>query len=400
MPPPSNRHARTFAALAPLRERLAARDDDIMRTQVTASEVPAPTGDEGARAALLRDRFAALGLAGVRIDGAGNVIGRRAGRRDDRPVVVCAHLDTVFPRETVLTVRRDGRRFFGPGITDNGRGLAAMLAIAECLDPRHVPLEHSVEFLGSTGEEGNGDLRGAKHYFASASEPPAAMIAVDGAGDERIIHRALGARRFRVTFRGPGGHSWSAFGAPNAIHAAAGATARLSAIRLPADPRTTLSVGRIGGGISVNSIPDHAWLELDVRSTDGRQLDRTEAEVHRAIAAAVDEENHRAARDTPALSVHVTRIGHRPAGETPADDPLVRAAQAMTKLVGRDPELAIASTDANVPIGLGIPAIAIGAGGKGGDAHSATEWFENAHGTRGIARALAIVVAAAQSPPD
>ncbi|OYV64522.1 MAG: hypothetical protein B7Z72_13125, partial [Gemmatimonadetes bacterium 21-71-4] len=218
--------------------------------------------------------------------------------------------------------------------------------------------------------------------------------------DERIIHRALGARRFRVTFQGPGGHSWAAFGAPNAIHAAAGATARLSAIPLPTTPRTTLSVGRIGGGISVNSIPDHAWLELDVRSAGERQLDRMEAEVHRAIAAAVDQENDRRTHDTPALSVHVSRIGDRPGGETSADDPLVQAARAATKLVGRDPELAIASTDANVPIGLGIPAIAIGAGGMGGDAHSTAEWFENANGTRGIARALAIVLAAAQSPAD
>ncbi len=181
----SNRHAQTFAALAPLRARLAAHDDDVMRTQVTVAEVPAPTGDEGARAAWLRDRFAAPGLAGVRIDEAGNVIGRRPGRRDDRPVVVCAHLDTVFPRETVLTVRRDGRRFFGPGITDNGRGLAAMLAIAECLDPRHIPLEHPVEFLGSTGEEGNGALRGAKHYFARAGERPRAPRVPPPAGGAR-----------------------------------------------------------------------------------------------------------------------------------------------------------------------------------------------------------------------
>ena len=253
--------------------------------------------------------------------------------------------------------------------------------------------------MGTTGEEGNGDLRGVKHYFAHASDRPAAMIALDGAGDQRIIHRALGTRRFRVTVDGPGGHSWAAFGAPNAIHAVAAATARLSAIPLSADPRTTLSVGRIGGGISVNSIPDHAWLEIDVRSTSTRALEHMETEVHSAVAAAVDEENARRARGTRALVARIVRIGDRPGGETDAEHPLVAAARAITRLAGGEPELAIASTDANVPIGLGIPAIAIGAGGQGGDAHSPNEWFENVNGTRGVARALAIVLAAAQVPP-
>jgi acetylornithine deacetylase/succinyl-diaminopimelate desuccinylase-like protein len=257
-----------------------------------------------------------------------------------------------------------------------------------------------VEFVGTTGEEGNGDLRGVKHYFARASDQPAAMIALDGAGDQRIIHRALGTRRFRVTVDGPGGHSWAAFGAPNAIHAVASATARLSSIPLGADPRTTLSVGRIGGGISVNSIPDHAWLEIDVRSTSTRALEHMEAEVHRAVAAAVDEENARRTRGTRALVARIVRIGDRPGGETDAEHPLVAAARAITRLAGGEPELAIASTDANVPIGLGIPAIAIGAGGQGGDAHSPNEWFENVNGTRGVARALAIVLATAQAPPE
>ncbi|HEY5218686.1 MAG TPA: M20/M25/M40 family metallo-hydrolase, partial [Gemmatimonadaceae bacterium] len=294
----------------------------------------------------------------------------------------------------------DRQRFSGPGITDNGRGLAVMLALAEALDADYGPLERPVEFVATTGEEGNGDLRGAKRYFARTATRPAAMIAIDGAGDGRIIHRALGTRRYRVTFDGPGGHSWAAFGAPNAIHAAAGAAARLSAIPLSADPRTTLTVGRIGGGISVNSIPDHAWFEVDVRSAGARPLDRMDTEVHLAVAAAVEEENARRTRGTQALTVVVTRTGDRPGGETPADHPLVTAACAITSLIGRDPELAIASTDANIPIGLGIPAIAIGGGGKGGDAHSLNEWFENVDGTRGVARALAIVLAATRLPPD
>ncbi len=400
MPTPTRRYADALAVLAPMRRELASHDEALMQAQVALAELPAPSGDEGDRASWMRDRFRALGLANVRIDEAGNVIGRRDGLRAAAPIVVCAHLDTVFSRQTAHVVTRDGLRYAGPSITDNSRGLAAMLALAEVLDEAAHPLERPVDFVGSTGEEGNGDLRGVKHYFARCTERPAAMIALDGAGDQRIIHRALGTRRYRVTFDGPGGHSWSAFGAPNAIHAAAGATARLSAIVLPSDPRTALTVGRIGGGISVNAIPEHAWLEIDVRSTDGRSLDRMEREVHRAVAAAVDEENGRRARGTRALTSAIVRIGDRPGGETDAAHPLVEAALAVTRLCDREPELAIASTDANVPIGLGIPAIAIGAGGRGGDAHSVTEWFENVDGTRGVGRALAIIDAAAHLPDD
>lgn len=395
MTAPSSRFAGAFAMLAGARARLAERDEAIVRTQVAVTEVAAPTGDEARRAAWIRDRFTELRLADVRVDGAGNVVGRRPGRRDAAPVVVCAHLDTVFPLDVPLVVRRQGGRYTGPGITDNGRGLAVMLALAGAIDGAELTAERPIEFLASTGEEGNGDLRGVKHYFAHADPLPAAMIALDGAGDERITHRALGTRRYRVAFDGPGGHSWAAYGAPNAIHAAAGATARLAAIVLPSAPRTTLNVGRIGGGISVNSIPEHAWLEVDVRSAGGPALDRMEREVHRAIAAAVDEENARRARGTPALASRIERIGDRPGGETPREHPLVEAAAALTLLSGGEPELAIASTDANVPIGLGIPAIAIGGGGRGGNTHSVMEWFENAHGARGVARALAIVVAAA-----
>jgi acetylornithine deacetylase/succinyl-diaminopimelate desuccinylase-like protein len=252
-----------------------------------------------------------------------------------------------------------------------------------------------VEFVATTGEEGAGDLRGAKGYFAGRGRDAAAMIALDGAGDERIVTRALGSRRFHVTFDGAGGHSWAAFGSPNAVHAAACAAARLAALRLPLEPRTTLSVGRIGGGLSVNSIPDHAWLEIDLRSTSTEMLDRYEREIVLAARAASDEENARRALGTRALSMTVQPIGSRPCGETATDHPLVQHALHTTRLIGRDPDLATASTDANVPISQKIPAIAIGAGGKGGDAHSRAEWFDNTDGTRGVARALAIVMGAA-----
>lgn len=385
----------THRELAAARARLASRDDAIVCAQIAVAQIAAPTGEEHERAAWMAGRFRALGLADVHVDDAGNAIGRRPGRRDLPPVSVCAHLDTVFPRDAHLPVRREGNRLAGPSINDNSRGLAVMLALAEEIDgARIIPLR-PVEFVATTGEEGAGNLRGAKHYFATRGRDAAAMIALDGAGDERIVHRALGSRRFRVTFAGAGGHSWASFGAPNAVHAAAATAARLAALALPAEPRTTLSVCRIGGGISVNAIPEHAWLEVDLRSTDPGLLHRYEREIHLAARAGCDEENARRASGSRPLDCALELIGDRPCGETAAEHPLVQTAVEATRLIGRTPDLATASTDANVPISQGIPAIAIGAGGRGGDAHTRSEWFDNADGPRGIARALTIVMAAA-----
>lgn len=385
----------THRTLAAAHARLAARDDAILRTQIAVAQIAAPTGEEHERGEWVARRFRDCGLANIETDAAGNVVGRRDGILDAPPVAICAHLDTVFPRETDLAVRRDADRLVGPGINDNGRGLAVMLALASEIDGVRVAPQHPIEFVATTGEEGIGDLRGAKHYFATRGRDAHAMVALDGAGDERIIHRALGSRRFRVSYSGPGGHSWAAFGVPNAVHAAAGAASRIASLHLPSTPRTTLSVGRIGGGLSINSIPDSAWLEIDLRSTSGVQLDEIERVIHRIAVAAAEEENDRRAVGTRGLTVRVDAIGSRPCGETPADHALVQAAVEATRLVGRRPDLALASTDANVPISQGIPAIAIGAGGRGGDAHTHSEWFDNANGTVGVARALTIVMSAA-----
>jgi len=393
---PSGEPSSLFSRLAPARARLAAGDERLLDTQIALSEIPSPTGAETARGASVAERFRTLSLGDVRIDDVGNVLGVRYGETNEPPVVICAHLDTIFPEGTPVGVSRDGPQLCGPGIVDNSRGLAAMLALAEAIDGRRLRTRRSILFAATVGEEGAGDLRGVKHLFARLAEPPCACIALDGAGDDRIVTRALGARRYRVTFRGTGGHSWAAFGVANPVHAAGAAAAKLAAMPLPRLPRTTLSVCRIGGGISVNAIPDEAWLEIDLRSSSRDALERCADDIQQAIRAAVRQENARRASGSPPLTWTIATIGDRPCGEIDVDHPLVLAAVLATTAIGRTPELATASTDANVPISLGVPAIAIGAGGRGGGVHTSGEWYDNTDGTLGVARALTVVVAAAE----
>lgn len=390
--------------LARARVALAARDQDILRTQIAITKIAAPSGDEGERASWMAQRFRELQLHDVRVDSAGNVIGRRPGdlvggdgdgTAGVRPVVVCAHLDTVFPRGIAIGVKRSGQRLEGPGIGDNGRGLAVMLALAGVMDGEMLRTRSPVDFVCTTGEEGAGDLRGAKELFSGPARDAIAAIALDGAGDERIVHRALGSYRYRIEFRGIGGHSWTSYGVPNPVHAAAIAAATLARLPIPEEPRTTLSVVRTGGGLSLNSIPHSAWLEVDLRSVSPAMLDRYDSELRATVRDATQDENARRARGTAPLASEISLIGDRPSGETAKDHPLVELAIEATRLIGRAPELATASTDANVPISRGIPAIAIGAGGRGGDAHTEGEWFDNTGAQLGVARALGIVVGAA-----
>jgi acetylornithine deacetylase/succinyl-diaminopimelate desuccinylase-like protein len=393
-------------ALDEARRALATLDDEIVRHQIAITRIPAPSGEEDERARWMAERFRELGLANVRIDAAGNVIGRRPGESgesggpgDDvverRPVVICSHLDTVFPRGTKLEVHRSGPRLRGPGIGDNSRGLAVMLALARVIDGRALRTRAPVDFVCTTGEEGAGNLRGAKTLFAGAARDALAAIALDGAGDERIVHRALGSYRYRVEFRGRGGHSWTSYGVPNPVHAAAIAAARIARLPIPIEPRTTLSVVRTGGGLSLNSIPDNAWIEVDLRSVSHAMLEHHDRTLREIVRVATLDENSRRTRGTPPLASEVVLIGDRPSGETPADHPLVEIALEATRLIGRAPELATASTDSNVPISRRIPAIAIGAGGRGGDAHTEGEWFDNTDAQAGVARALGIIVGAA-----
>jgi acetylornithine deacetylase/succinyl-diaminopimelate desuccinylase-like protein len=383
----------THRRLAAARTQLLQRDEELIGRQIAIAQIAAPTGDEGDRAAWLAAQFEARGLENVDVDAAGNVIARRPGRKDLQAIAVCAHIDTVFPRATAHTIVQTGARLVGPSITDNSRGVASMLSLAQILDGDALQTDRPIEFVGTTGEEGAGDLRGAKHYFATRGADACAALIIDGAGDERIVHRALGSRRFRAEFSGPGGHSWIAFGVPNAVHAAAAAAASIARLPLPREPRTTVTVSRMGGGMSINSIPASAWIEIDVRSSSAAVIYGLEARIADLVTRAAIDENHRSTPGAQALRSNLSLIGDRPCGELPSGDPIVECAVQATSLVNRVPELAMASTDANVPISLGIPAVAIGMGGRGGAVHTESEWFENAEGSIGVARALTLLVA-------
>ena len=388
------------AAVAALPEVRRARawlerfDADTLVWQRAIAAVPAPTGNERRRADAVAGRFAELGIPDLRHDAAGNLIGRW-GDGAGAGVVLAAHLDTVFPEDTDLTVHQHGARLVAPGISDNARGLAGLLALAGACRHAGIRPPLPISFVATTGEEGAGDLAGAKHLFADAAFQPAAFVALDGAGIERVVHRALGSRRMRAVYRGPGGHSWAAFGVANPIHAVGLAAGAIGEIALPAEPRTTASVVRVGGGSGLNTIPQEAWLELDLRSEGAAALDALYGAATEALARALDAANRRRAAGTVPLTLQIVPLGDRPSGVTAPDHALVQHALAATRSVGHTPDLAAASTDANVAISRGVPGIALGAGGRGGNTHLVSEWYENVDGPAGLYRALLVICAAA-----
>lgn len=373
-------------------------DDQTLAEQLELVRIPAPPFAEAERGEHVRDRFARLGLADVRRDEVGNVLGAWMPEgADGPPVVVAAHLDTVFPAGTAVEPRTSGRRIHAPGITDNCRGLAGMLAVARVLAASELHAPRPVLFAATVGEEGIGDLRGVKHLFAEGSplRGAAAFVALDGSGLRRIVHRAIGSRRLRIEIEGPGGHSWSDRGAPNPVAALGSAIAGIGGMALPHPDRSSLTVARVGGGSSVNAIPEDAWMELDLRSEVPGVLGRMEDDVRAVLARAAEGQNSARRGGTAPLRTRVHVIGDRPSGETPATHPLVRAAIAITGSLGAPPELVGSSTDANVPMALGIPSIAIGAGGDSGGIHTLDEWYANDGGAQGVERALLVVLSAA-----
>src|ERR1051325_3234156 len=359
--------------------------DTITEEQIRICSIPASPFGEQERAEYLRKKFSDLGLTEVEIDEEGNSLGLIRGASLKPLVVVSAHLDTVFSKDADFTIVKRDHKLFAPGIADDGCGLAALIALAQVIQNEQIPIEGSLLFVGTVGEEGEGNLRGVRHLFTKgrwASEVDA-FLSFDGPGLDRITHRALGSRRYRVEFTGPGGHSWGDFGVANPVHALGRAISRLAGYPAPKDPRTTFNVGRIEGGTGVNSIPRKALMEVDLRSAAESEVQRLDAFFRRAMRDAADAEN---------AQLKLDLIGERRTGETPSDSPLVELAVEATRLLGVEPRLEQSSTDSNLPITLGIPAITLGAGGTSGYSHTLDEWYDPRDRDKGLKRALLVVL--------
>lgn len=384
---------------------LVAHVDWVTEQQVRITEVPAPPFQEAARAAIVKKLLEQCGLK-VRIDDAGNVVGERPGTDARSVVLIAAHLDTVFPAGTDVSVRRDGSRLIAPGISDNGAGLAGLVALAQALHEGKVRTRSTIVFAADVGEEGEGNLRGIRKLVDTYRGRLRYMIALDGGSIEHIVTRALASRRMEVTITGPGGHSWSDFGMPNPIHAMARGIAQFVKVRIPDEPRTTFNVGQIEGGTSVNSIPYRASIKVDLRSGSEAELERLEKALRDAVQRAIEDEMGAArqiagsARSINSrLESKIRVLGVRPAGELPDDSPLLAAVQEADQFLGHRSRLDQSSTDANVPLSLGIHAVAIGAGGRGGGAHSLTEWYDPTDREVGLKRLLLTTVGVAGLAP-
>src|SRR6516164_7882365 len=378
-----------------------ANEPQLLHWQMEMARIPAPPFGESARAAWLAERFREVGLDDVRIDDVGNVFGTHPGF-GRRYVSLSAHIDTVFPANTPLNIRHQSSRIYGPGVSDNGAGVAAMLGIAALLGS--VRIRHALPFvfIGNVGEEGEGDLRGMRHIFATPrwKDSIGYSLVLDGAGADTIVAEALGSRRFEVIVRGPGGHSWSDFGAPNPIVILAKAIDTFTSTTVPATPKTTFNVGVIRGGTSVNSIPESASMKVDIRSTSMTEMERLEQSLRQALTRAVDDETLAAemrspAQKRPTVSCEVVVIGNRPAGELPPGARILQVVRAVDAQLGNTAQVQRASTDANVPLSMGREAIAIGGGGSGGGAHTLQEWFDSNRRELGLKRILLTMLALA-----
>ena len=367
------------------------------KTLITLTEIPAPPFKEEARAKAYAAMMKEAGADSVWIDAVNNVLALRKGRSGKKTVVVEAHLDTVFPAGTDVTVKQKGDTLYAPGVGDDTRGLTAVLTVLKGMKQANIQTDANVLFIGAVGEEGLGDLRGVKHLFRAGGPKIDSYIAVDGLGISNITHRSLGSHRYRITFKGPGGHSYGAFGIANP-HGALGKA--IYYFTADADKftkqgiKTTYNVGVIGGGTSVNAIPFESWMEVDMRSESPDQLKGIDALLQAAVQRALNEENAMKRRG-PDLTVDVKLVGDRPSGRTEATNPLVQRAMAASRYLQAEPQLSASSTNANTPIAKGVPAITIGSGGIGGGAHSLNEWWLNDKGVLGMERILLVLLAEA-----
>ncbi len=372
----------------------ASREPETLEAQIALCEIASPTFSEMERASDFQVRLRRLGIASTSTDATGNVVAQIPGTGGGPLVVLAAHLDTVFPEGIDVRVRREEGVLHGPGIGDDCRGLAVLLAVADAVRAAELPLKGSLLLVATVGEEGLGNLEGVRGLFTEElRERTGFFVAVDGAGSG-LTHVAVGSRRFQVVFRGPGGHSYGAFGLPNPAQAAARAILGIGRMELPSGPKSTFNVGLIQGGTSINSIPAEVSFAVDLRSEDEQALEAMVAQFEEAVRAALEEEN-RNRPESERLTVTVESLGVRPAGRLEEGSPLLEAALGAARHLGFEPQLRSGSTDANLPLSLGIPAIAINGGGEGRGAHSVSESFHTRDSHLGTQWALLLAVALA-----
>jgi acetylornithine deacetylase/succinyl-diaminopimelate desuccinylase-like protein len=373
--------------------------DRFVRELVALNEIPAPPFKEERRARAFLQRLREHGLADVEMDPEGNVMGVRKGSGGGPMVAVVAHLDTVFPEGTDVRVKREGTRLMAPGIGDNTRGLALMLAAIRAMDAAGFDTRADILFVGNVGEEGEGDLRGVKYLLAKGKykDRIGQFLAIDGGAQGSITRGAVGSKRYRVTFKGPGGHSYGAFGLVNPAYAMASAIARFADTPVPAAPKTTYNIGVVRGGTSVNSIPSEVSMDVDIRSESCAEMKKVDDLFLRIVRGAVNDENRARSTRQGRIEADPKVIGERPCGETPMASPIVATTAAVVRAFGLEPSYSVSSTDSNMPMSLGIPALTIGRGGDGGRSHSPDEWtdVEPKSAAQAVEVALAIVLAIA-----
>ena len=370
--------------------------------QIRITEIPAPPFQESGRAAYMKKLFVSTGLR-VETDDTGNVIGEWPGSSPD-VVMLTAHLDTVFPASTDVRVKREGGRFLAPGISDNGTGLAALVALSKAFREAKIKTKKTILFVADVGEEGEGNLRGMRALVEAYKKRLKYVVALDGSATEYVTTAALASRRVEISITGPGGHSWSDFGAPNPIHALGRGIARFVTARVPESPRTSFNIGEIEGGTSVNSIPSSAQMKVDLRSEAESELAQLEVLLRDAIKAGIDEEMSAArergmAGSANLLNLKINVLGVRPAGELPENSPLLAALLAADTHLGNRSRRERSSTDANIPLSVGIPALSMGAGGRSGGAHTLEEWYDPAGRELGLQRVALTVLGVAGLEP-
>ncbi len=379
---------------------IAADHDRFVREIIQITEIEAPPFKEEKRAKAYAEMMRQAGLGDVEIDAEGNVIGLRKGTGNGPLIAIAAHLDTVFPEGTNVKVRRQGTKLYGPGVGDDSRALAVLLAMQRALDVAMIQTASDILFVGNVGEEGPGDLRGMKYLFQKGpyKDRIKMFISLDPFGWGNDITRAgVGSKRYRVVFRGPGGHSFGSFGLVSPAYALGNAIAKLSKMQVPSRPKTTFNVGVIGGGTSVNSIPFESWMDVDIRSETKEELNKAVENFTRLMREAVEEENHARSTSQGRIDVDVKQIGDRPFGDIPISAPIVQTASTVIKAFGLDPTYGMSSTDSNIPLSMGIPAITLESGGTGSRNHTLDEWIDvdKTASVRGIHIAMGILLALA-----